>query len=378
MNSILVVGAGKEGKGFLGETFSTDGWKVSFLDKDPKVIEALKKGSYTVHCHQVNGSFTRIIRDYDAYLCDEAYSCMDALLDADIIGLALYPEDIPEAADYLGRGLSERARRQGKNLTIISATNKNHLMKAIEGWFLDALDGEEARQWFREHVALRDAIVRRSTSAKTSADLELNTQVTCTLLVQQPVYADLSQVRWLELKDHLEQLKDMKLYTINGPHVTCAFAGYLKGYTTINEASADPEVAALMRAVLEEAVPGLSREFHVPEEDIWDFCTLPSPKHDMTDLIYRVALDPMRKLSHNDRLTGNALFCLKHGIDPKAIIQSTANGFAYDEPRDEKAMEIQRYIKELGIEKAISKVCSLPEDHELVYRVAQAYRTIKK
>ena len=45
MNSILVVGAGKEGKGFLGETFSTDGWKVSFLDKDPKVIEALKKGS---------------------------------------------------------------------------------------------------------------------------------------------------------------------------------------------------------------------------------------------------------------------------------------------------------------------------------------------
>ena len=62
--------------------------------------------------------------------------------------------------------------------------------QAIEGWFLDALDGEEARQWFREHVALRDAIVRRSTSAKTSADLELNTQVTCTLLVQQPVYAD--------------------------------------------------------------------------------------------------------------------------------------------------------------------------------------------
>ena len=28
MYSILVVGAGKEGKGFIGETFSTDGWKA--------------------------------------------------------------------------------------------------------------------------------------------------------------------------------------------------------------------------------------------------------------------------------------------------------------------------------------------------------------
>ena len=48
MYSILVVGAGKEGKGFIGETFSTEGWKVSFLDKDPKVVEALKMGSYIV------------------------------------------------------------------------------------------------------------------------------------------------------------------------------------------------------------------------------------------------------------------------------------------------------------------------------------------
>ena len=43
MYSILVVGAGKEGKGFIGETFSTEGWKVSFLDKDPKVVEAKKR-----------------------------------------------------------------------------------------------------------------------------------------------------------------------------------------------------------------------------------------------------------------------------------------------------------------------------------------------
>lgn len=73
MYSILVVGAGKEGKGFIGETFSTEGWKVSFLDKDPKVVEALKTGSYVVTAHQENGDFKRIITDYDAYLTDAAF-----------------------------------------------------------------------------------------------------------------------------------------------------------------------------------------------------------------------------------------------------------------------------------------------------------------
>lgn len=58
----------------------------------------------------------------------------------------------------------------------------------------------------------------------------------------------------------------------------------------------------------------------------------------MDDSIYHVAVDPIRKLSRNDRLTGNAMFCFKHGIDPKALIKSIANGMAYDEPRDEKAM----------------------------------------
>ena len=105
MNSILVVGAGKEGKGFW-ETPSTDGWKVSFLDKDPKVIEALKKGSYTVHSIRsmapLLGSsgimmpicVTRLIPAWMPFGCRHHRTCT-------------VPRGYPEAADYLGRGLSK-------------------------------------------------------------------------------------------------------------------------------------------------------------------------------------------------------------------------------------------------------------------------------
>lgn len=70
----------------------------------------------------------------------------------------------------------------------------------------------------------------------------------------------------MELRDDLEQLKEIKLYTYNAPHAACAYAGYLKGYKTILEASADPEIAALQDEVLKEAIPGLSKEFGIPEE----------------------------------------------------------------------------------------------------------------
>ena len=87
MQSILVVGAGREGKGFLGETFSTDGWQVYFLDKDPEVVNALKTGKYNVTVYQENGTFKREITGYEVYGYDEEYSCLPAVLEAEVIAL---------------------------------------------------------------------------------------------------------------------------------------------------------------------------------------------------------------------------------------------------------------------------------------------------
>lgn len=92
MQSILVVGAGREGKGFLGETFSTDGWQVYFLDKDPEVVNALKTGKYNVTVYQENGTFKREITGYEVYGYDEEYSCLPAVLEAEVIALCLYVE----------------------------------------------------------------------------------------------------------------------------------------------------------------------------------------------------------------------------------------------------------------------------------------------
>lgn len=374
---ILIVGAGRLGKGFLGETFDAAKWNVAFLDHDPKVTEELRKGSYHVRLFGTEGTTDRQISDYAVYDCDTEQSCLREVLSADLIALCIYPEDMSEAADYLGPMIGKRAAAHGRPLSIICCTNKNHIISEMEKLFEEAA-GENAREWFRENVAVRDVIIRRSTDYAGDNGLDLVSTATMSLLIQPPLFADLKDVAWMELKDRLEVLKEIKLYTYNSPHATCAYAGYLKGYKTINEAEKDPEIARLMRDVLEEAVYGVSREFDIEEKEVWDFCTMPGTKEEMVDTIFRVAKDPMRKLARNDRLTGNAVFCLKHGRDPKAIIQSIANGMAYDEPEDEKAMEIQSLIQKYGILKATAKVIGLPADSELTMRVTETYKKMKK
>lgn len=374
----LVVGAGKEGKGFLGESFSAAGWHLYFLDKDEKVIENLNKGSYRVKLHKTDSTVIRTIKDYTAYLCDEKVSCQQAVNDADLITLCLYPEDIPDAAHYLGDALTVRAASNEKPLTIISCTNKNHIINNITQWFRDGLKNEAAKEWFDRNVVVRDAIVRRSTDAKTNYDLDVETIVIAPLLVQGPINVDVSDLDQIELTDDLEQLKEIKLYTINAPHATCAYAGYLKGYKTIPEAEKDPAIAGLMKKVVTQSIHALSKEYNIDEERLWSFATLAIPLEEMADEIFRVCLDPVRKLSKNDRLTGNVLFCWKHNVDPDPFYRSIANAMMYTESRDEKAVYIQKLRAEKGDIEAIAQICGVANDSPLVVQVSAYMKEIEK
>lgn len=75
-----------------------------FPRQRPGSSKALKTGKYNVTVYQENGTFKREITGYEVYGYDEEYSCLPAILEAEVIALCLYPEDIPEAAAYLGKG----------------------------------------------------------------------------------------------------------------------------------------------------------------------------------------------------------------------------------------------------------------------------------
>lgn len=379
MKRILIVGAGKEGKGTIGDMFHEGGWRLTFLDRDPKVIRSLnEQGYYTVTGYYQDHMETRRINEYDAYCADEAYGVLEAVIAADLIALCLYPEDIETAVCYLGYGLRERAQRNPhQGLGIISCTNQNHMIHMIEGFFESQMQCDHQEAWFAEQVSIRDVIVRRSSNAPDTANTKLTTKVLQTLLVQPSLPVDIGDIKWLEYHDGLETLKDIKILTYNCPHATYAYAGYQKGYRTIGESEKDPQIAALVERCMSEALQGILMEYAITEEELMDFVDAPKACEEEPELIERVAFDPLRKLSRYDRLTGNAFNCWKHGIEISGLAQSIANGMAYDAPGDAAAVTIQNIIKEHGIVWAVSKVIGLPREHDIVGKVAQAYRNME-
>ena len=75
MKKVMIVGAGRLGKGFIAETFDRAGWGVVFLDKDPRVKEELdRKGEFHVRVHRTDVVENRVIRNFKTFLCDEEYS----------------------------------------------------------------------------------------------------------------------------------------------------------------------------------------------------------------------------------------------------------------------------------------------------------------
>lgn len=379
MNNVLIIGAGRLGKGFMGEVFDKAGWHITFLDTDKKVIDKLNSEKlYTVTVHREDCIDERIIRGYKAYVYDENYSCQEEIISANVIAMTIYPEDFPETIKYLGKGLRERVVKNAQeNLDIICLTNKNYLIPQFEKLFLEEMNSDDEKKWFREHVRVRDSIVRRATDADTNYSTNVRTTAVLSLLVQSPLLNDLSNVEWIEPCENIELMKDLKVFTVNGPHVTAAFAGYLKGYKTLNETVRDKECVELINSVHDEIYEGILREYRVNKADLDKLSIFPKAKGELEDHILRIAWDPIRKLARKDRLTGIACICLKNGVYPKAIIQSIANGFAYDNNEDPAAMEIQKYISEYGIEKAIINYCGLEKETELVNAIKEAYLKIK-
>ncbi len=379
MGRIVVIGAGREGKGHLGIIFSEGGWEVSFLDRDPKVVEALRCGQYEVTEYRAEDTGRKVVSGYRAFLTDRQGSCEDEITEADVIALCLYPEDIRDAISYILPMLERRSRRNpSKYLTMFPCTNENGLIPEIDSQIRGGLDAE-GRKWYGQKVALVDTVVRRPVGAESNSSLKLEAGVVCPLLVGEPVYADLRGVPWIEkCRADMELLKMLKVHTINTAHAACAYAGYLKGYRMIDEAKADEEISAVVRGVLEESVPVLAKAYHISEKELWDLAVFPDSKDAFCDPATRVGFDPLRKLARHDRLTENACLCLENGVDPKNLILSIAHGMAFDAPGDAAAETIQSWIGKYGIEQAVSRVTGLPAEHEIVRRAAESWRGIER
>lgn len=143
-----------------------------------------------------------------------------------------------------------------------------------------AWDGELA-QWIGANVSFVSTSVDRITPRTTSADIA-EVQESCGYRDSSPVVAEpfrdwvisgnfpQGRPRWEDagavVVDDIEPYENRKLWLLNGAHSLLAYAGQLRGHTTVDQALGDPLCRDAVEAFWDEAAEHLSGEdLHIPE-----------------------------------------------------------------------------------------------------------------
>ncbi|MCU1691737.1 MAG: mannitol dehydrogenase-like protein [Frankiales bacterium] len=132
-----------------------------------------------------------------------------------------------------------------------------------------AADGGDLAGWIEREVAFPSSMVDRITPVTTQADRDLvrdrwgvedAVPVTCEPYLQWVLEDDFCDGRppletvGVQLVDDVRPYELMKLRLLNGGHQALAHAGLLLGHVSVADAATDPDVVALLRAYLAEAV----------------------------------------------------------------------------------------------------------------------------
>ncbi|MDQ5860922.1 MAG: mannitol dehydrogenase family protein [Actinomycetota bacterium] len=151
------------------------------------------------------------------------------------------------------------------------ANNGTVARNAVAG-LAQAWDGELAA-WVEENVSFVSTSVDRITPRTTEADIAA-VEAACGYRDNSPVVAEpftnwvlsgdfpAGRPRWEDagavFVDHIEPYENRKLWLLNGAHSLLAYAGQLRGHTTVAQALADPQCLTAVESFWDEAEANLS------------------------------------------------------------------------------------------------------------------------
>ena len=374
MKTAVMYGGGNIGRGFIGKVFADSGYEVCFLDIMQDIIDEMnRRGEYTVRIVSNEGQQDTTVKPVRAVnsLTDQA---IDEIVNCEIMATAVGVNVLPRIAPVIAKGMVARMARTGKPLDIILCENQLGADELMRGWIYEKLN-EAQKKWADENLGLIEASIGRMVPPLTPEMREKDKLLICVEpYAELPVDKDAFKGRIPDLKGLIpytpfEFYIKRKLFLHNGGHALCAYLGYEKGYEYIWQAIADPEIYEAAKASMMASAQALVHKFgegvrENVESNVTDLLERFQNKA-LKDTVARVGADPVRKLRRNDRIVGAALFAIEQGVDPAPIVKGILAALKFDRAEDATAPEIQKALKENGIEYVLTHYMGLEEDEAL-------------
>lgn len=374
---LVLIGAGKIGRGYMADIFNRAGYKLTFLEYSEELVKKLNaQGSYTVFMSrkQERDIINFQIGGYTAYCTEtEREACLQAIAQTNYVTVHVYPGACESIGHLIGDAVKLRMEQGNTEpLDILTCVNFQDPANIFRGYALERMETEAQRQFLEEHVGFVETLIFRNGGIPTPE-----------MLAVDPICVSASDnTHWpvdkeafkgcppegieMDLQDNFAARLCYKVWAGNMSHCGQAFYGRLYGYTYLYESSLNPYIFKNNALAKREASFGICTEYQVPQE-LLDSNKNSKPQRfdpqavntNDKDTLNRVGADPIRKLRRNDRFIGPALLAMKHGKVPFFLARGAAAGFYFVNPEDAAACEIQEFIKENGIEKAVEKYCQL-------------------
>jgi mannitol-1-phosphate 5-dehydrogenase len=385
MKKAVQIGAGSIGRGFLADLYARSGYEIVFVEVAPEIVAALdERGSYEIELAKIPPERT-LIENVRAVDGRSAEDVAREFADADLAGMAVGVPNVDKVLPILARALETRFRDpDAPPLNMLVSENMLGAAGYVKRRLLELVPAD-VREAVRAKFGAVDLEVSRMVPIM---DPEVHRRDPLAIRVE-PYYrlpADrkafvgpVPEVYGLEPVDNIEAYQELKLFTHNMLHALCAYLGELAGLEYVYESQADPAIRPVMVGALWESAEVLVRRWGLERAGLVDTIEEKirrTGSRALADQNRRVGRDPIRKLGYDERLVRPARLALELGICPANLITAIAAGYAFARRDDERAVELQGIVRDVGIERAVERVSGLGHEGRLARAVARRWRRI--
>lgn len=378
----LHFGAGNIGRGFIGYLLNQSGFDVCFVDVNQAMIDQLNEvGAYRIE--QLDDDHTTITVTGVTALSSgqDKGEVLTAITEADIITTSVGVDNLKYIVPVLSEGLLARSKAGKRPLDVLANENAVNASSTLKALVLDAI-GEQAMGELKGQVSfVNTAIDRLALSKEVGGE---------TVALVEPFYEwvinrreminyTLPALTGATYVDDLTPYIERKLYLVNMAHAATAYVGYLNGASTIQQALQHPDILSFIQGLMHEAaayfvdVHGVEKETQMA---YIDKVLARFMNNNISDEVTRVGRNPIRKVGPDERLVKPFTVLLDVDEPVEHFIQAIGAAYHFNHPGDAEAMELQQYIDEHGVDKAIGNYSKI-HNPDIVSRILVAYNEWK-
>lgn len=368
MKKAVMYGGGNIGRGFIAQLFYLTGYETVFIDVSKPLVEDMNsRHEYPIFITKGDDYERFDVKNVRAVDGSDTDAVAAEIATADIMATAVGANILKFIAAPIAAGIRCRAKEGGAPLNIIVCENLMDADKYLRSLIAEKIEAD-AEEFLAEKVGISEATIGRMVPAapehiKAADPLAVCVEPYCELPVDSSAFVgEIPELYGIKPFAPFDFFIRRKLFMHNMSHAVLSYLAKGKGYTYIWEAAADYELRYIALGALIEASRALSAEYGVPMSELIDFSYDLLSRFDnklLGDTVDRVGRDPIRKLAKNDRLTGTALLCEKHGIEPHFIRLGMRAAFDFTADDDKASLEVSEFTRENGLREAVIKHCGL-------------------